>query len=1149
MPATTVAGIFLQRGMSVNILGSRHDQSIQEYIYQELVDHHKKQNKAYLVVPEQFTLQSDIHLLESLQINASMDIRVKSFSSLANEVLGRVGIPGREYLSEIGRELLVRQAMEDQQDVLQFFVHDNDKIGVVSALTRTIAELRMINVSTEDFFNATEGETLAESTRKKVHDLAVLLSRYDELLSHHYLDVEARLVALQEILPQATWLQDVHFYFYGFHSMNQLELNILSTLIKLNKNVHIAVVLPDEALGCTDMTKSVEENDAFQASWRFYKKLLNLDPHASFTKVDNIKSIPESLQILAMNTFQWRNVEKKLQSNHISFQQATSSDQEIIAIAQLIRHRIINDGMRYRDFTISVTNANEYYPLIRRIFRAHHIPVFIDEKRRILENAYVKALLSAIDAVESNLKPDDVFCYLKSGFTGINFETILAYERHVRNRNLRGTMLWTKKYFVVDDERYNNRPDTLNRLQEEAAMAYEGAQQFRQQMEDFYHNCQGRQSVRSFATMMYFFMTQPQIKESLEIFQEQVCSLDNKILSNENFQIMQLIVDYLEQLVTALGDRVVGFSEFAKLFRHGIEKLTVGIIPPAQDQVLVGSLNRTRTRRTPYQIIIGMADLWLPSPRDDNSVFLSEEKEDLSLLGFDLPSADAHQLDEEILSLYQAFTRPTEKLVLSWPLSDHSGQTVNKARIVNQILSLIDAPKITSAMSISEKLKAYSEPVALSWTMREYRHWQKDSYYLKEDPEKERILGSYLTYFMAKTDERKNFLKSGLYYSNKRKPLSLKTVKKIYRAFDKEKTSITELEIFRTCPYKHFIRFGLKPVEDDKIMIEKREMGTLVHTVLNKFTTEMSKDPIAFLSQSQEQINRLIDDYISLESKPLLGKERIKDKRNRAVIKSLTKTTKKAGQHIVRQLLEGSFNEVEQEVFFGKKDGIPQIVLQIGDEKLYLEGSIDRIDSCGSRIRVIDYKTGAKAFDLARALDGLDLQLLLYLRVALGLSKGKKPAGVFYLNLNDVLIKDETNDPERIKKALIESVLMDGLIVEDEEVIQAMDKDACHGEPKVLRFRGRKANILDKDNVISEKKLLAMTDRAFQIADKIVSDIADGVIDVYPAVINDNLVCSYCDYRGMCRYEEGMPNRMVRQYSWEDLDDMTESFERSDTIG
>ncbi len=1132
----------------MNVLMSRHDQSIQEYIFQELAAHHKKQDKAYLVVPEQFTLQSDIHLLESLQINASMDIRVKSFSSLAHEVLGRIGTSGREYLNEIGRELLIRQAMEDKRELLQFFANDCDNIGVVSALTKTIAELRTANISADEFLNAADGKLLAESTRKKVNDLAILLSHYDELLGDNYLDVEARLVALQEALPQAVWLRDVHFYFYGFHSMNRLELDVLSTLQNLNKNVHVAVVLPDEAVGCTVMNKIVAENDAFRASWRYYKKLLELDPQLSVTKVREHKSIPVSLQMLALEAFQWKNGKIRPQASEISFQQATSSEQEVTAIAQLICHRIIKDGMRYRDFTIAVTNPNEYYPLVRRIFRAHDIPVFIDEKRRITENSFVKALLSALDAVESNLNPDDVFCYLKSGFSGIAFENILAYERHVRNRNLRGTMIWNKKYFVVDKERFSDRPDTLKRLQEEATIAYEGAKQFRQQMEDFYNNCHGQQSVRSFATMMYFFMTQSKIKRSMEEFQEQVCALDNETLANENAQIIQLIIEYLEQLVTGLGDRVVEFSEFAELFRHGIKELTVGIIPPAQDQVLVGSLNRTRTRRAPYQLIMGMADLWLPSSQDDNAIFLREEKEDLALLGFDMPSTETHQLDEEILSLYQAFTRPTEKLVLSWPLSDHSGQTVNKARIVNQILSHIDTPKITSAMTICDKLKAYSEPVSLSWTMREYRRWQKDIHYLENNSGAELILGSYFKYFMEKNDERKSFLKSGLYYSNKRQALSLATAENMYRAFYKQKTSITELETFRACPYKHFIRFGLKPVEDDNIVIERREIGTLVHTVLNKFTTEMSRDPVAFLSQSQEQINHLIDEYVLAESEPLLGKERVNDKRNCAVIKSLTKTTKKAGHHIVRQLREGSFVKVEQEVFFGKKDGLPQIVLQVGDEKLYLEGAIDRIDSCGKRIRVIDYKTGSKSFDLARALDGLDLQLLLYLRVALGLSEGKKPAGVFYLNLNDVLIKDETNDPEKIKKALIETVLMDGLIVDDEEVIQAMDQDACHGEPKVLRFRGRKANIFDKDNVISEKKLLAMTDRAFKIAEATASDIAHGIIDVYPAIINNNLVCSYCDYRGMCRYEDGMPNREVKQYTWADLDDLADSFERNDTI-
>lgn len=1132
----------------MDLLLSRHDQSIQEYIFRVLAGHHQNHEKAYLVVPEQFTLQSDIHLLEALHINASMDIRVKSFSSLANEVLGRVGTGGRVYLNEIGRELLVRQAFEDKREALRFFAADSSNTGVVSAITKMIAELRIANITATDFIAASEGNALAESTCKKIHDMAVLLSRYDELLGDKYLDVEARLFALQEALPQADWLKDIHFYFYGFHSMSRLELDILGILARENNMVHVSVVLPPAAAHHETMPQYVAENDAFRAGWKFFKQLVALTPQHTITPIEDSAQIPMSLRVLANDAFHWRMGEQKQQAEEVSFQQAVNSEQEVMATAQMIRHRVIKDHMRYRDFTIAVANPDEYFPLVRRVFRAHDIPVFIDQKKKVTDNPFVRALLSAVAAVESNLHPDDVFSYLKSGFSGIDRKTVLAYERHVRNRKLRGPMLWTDKYFNVDETRFIGRADTIERLKEETALARTGAQQFKEQMESFYLSCRQNQTVRFFATMLYHFITQPPIKHRLETFQQTVQEKNNEALASENEQILQLLVDFFEQLVTGLGDREVSFSDFAELFRHGLEILSVGIIPPAQDQVLVGSLNRTRTRQTPYQLILGMADLWLPSSQDDNAVFLREEKEDLAKLGFDLPSSEVHQLDDEVLSLYQAFTRPTKKLVLSWPLSDHSGQTVNKARIVNHILGHLNEPKILSAMVVSERLKAYSEPVALSHTMSDFRRWQKDAAYLEDDHNAELVLGSYFRYFLNRSDERKWFLTAGLAYSNKRQRLPKVTVRSIYRAFNKQKTSITELEAFRACPYKHFIRFGLKPVEESQMDIERREIGTLVHTVLNRFTMDMSKDPSVFLSQTKEEIDQLIDDYIIAESAPLLGKERMDNKRNRAVLDQLTKTTKKAGNHIVRQLRDGQFDDVQQEVFFGKKDGLPQIVLQVGDENIFLEGSIDRIDTCDDRIRVIDYKTGSKTFDLTRALDGLDLQLLLYLRVALSLKEAGKPAGVFYLNLNDVLVKDESDDFQEIQKALIDTVLMDGLIVQDPDVIEAMDKDACDGVPKVLRFRGKKKNVLEKDNVVSEQTIIDLTERAFQIAETAVAEIAEGIIDVYPAKIGKERVCTYCTYKGMCRYEEGMPERDVKQYQWSELSEIESKMEGGESV-
>lgn len=1109
----------------MHIILAPHEQCALSAVMERLRAHQARGEKAYLMVPEQFTLQSDIHLLDALEREATMDIRVKSFTSLAREVLERLGDGGRAPLTELGRSLLLRFLIERHREELEVFGRGKAGQGVITALAETLAECKSAGIRPEALREESKSGLVGDLLSRKLHDVSVLLTAYETMIEGRYLDNEDRLGALEEAIPEAHWLRRVCFYFYGFHGLTALELRIVAALQKAGIALVFALPLPGAVASFGQ--KAVADHDALQAAYPYWEHLKELADAPSIEVIEGEETLLGPLATLADETFTWAASSSLRKVDALSLRQGISSVQEVTVCAQEIRRRVMREGARYRDFTIAVTNPDEYAPLLRRIFEAHGIPVFIDQKRYLVDNSIIRALLALFELLEGALRRETVIAYLKSGFSEVPAEALLALERYSRRRALRGEMFFAARYYEIDPTPYEGRDKALAAASEEAAKARRAAECFEAEIRTLYESTRKEATVETYARLLYHFLSAGPFREGLDRYQAAVEAAGALAEHHENSQVLDIFVHLLEQLVSALGGEVMAFGDFAELLRHGLSESNVGIIPPAQDQVLAGTLGRTRSHRSRFQYILGMSDAWLPSREGQRTVFLGHEKEQLSDLGLTLLSMPEKQRADEMMALYQAFTRPTEELIFSWPLSDARGQSMNQARLIGQVRRLLPEQPVESLLQKERALMPYSDAVRLQRTMSEVRRYMEGALPLETDPHWSRVGAAYGA-LLAEGGSRAAFLETGLAAGRQLARLDPAVAQALYPGIARRHTSITELEQFRQCPYRHFVRYGLRPALEEDNSMERREAGTILHEVFAQLTEAIREEEGL---GDRDELRRFIAARVAKEGRAVLGEERLDSPKNTALLTKVERSAQHAAKHILRQLDQGRFRPVHQELHFGEKRG-PRLVMQVGREQVILEGSIDRVDRYEDSLRIVDYKTGSKGFDLSRAWDGLDLQLLLYLRVALGLEEGLRPAGIFYLNVREELVECESDDREALEKAIIDAVLMDGLVVSDPELLAAMDVDIDKQKSTVVRFRGMKKKTMEKDNVLAETDFLALVAHAEAMALRSCQAIFDGAIDILPARIKDQRVCAYCDYAGICRIEEGAEDRPIAEMSY-----------------
>ena len=582
------------------------------------------------------------------------------------------------------------------------------------------------------------------------------------------------------------------------------------------------------------------------------------------------------------------------------------------------------------------------------------------------------------------------------------------------------------------------------------------------------------------------------------------------------------VLDEIEALF--LHDNI-SFEKYRELLKVGLSQVGLGKIPQTQDQVIVGSLDRTKVSGVKAIFILGMNDGVFPKVQKQEGFLNDEDRKILKEKKVELAKGSLENLYEDNYNIYKTLTMAEEKIFFSYPSSNLEGGALRPSTYITKLKKIFVNIKETSDL-IENNFEIINKNNTFEELINNLRK-KKDNQQIDE------IWNSIEAYF-EKQDiwkEKLESAKKALEYTNEPEKIKEENISKLYG--DTLVTSISKLEQYRSCPFSYYLKYGLKLKPEEQYKMQSIDTGTFMHEVVDEFFSLVREKDLNIKNLEDEQVKNIVDEIIN--EKLGLAKYYIFTSSDK--FKVLTNKLKRVVEKSIKYLMEGLKNS-DFEVFANElefkrgKDYNPITITLEDGKKVEITGKIDRIDLAktkeGNYIRIIDYKSSVKNIDLNEVIAGLQIQLLTYLDAACNIEE-MMPAGVLYYSLIDPILKtDKQIDKEQIEEEMKKKFKMNGLILADVNVVKMMDKSLEKGASNVIPA------YLDKEGNISRSKSNAVTKEQFEdlrkytnnIIKQIAKEMLSGDIKIEPYYQKKNkkTPCDYCDYKSICNFKEGNCN-------------------------
>lgn len=594
-------------------------------------------------------------------------------------------------------------------------------------------------------------------------------------------------------------------------------------------------------------------------------------------------------------------------------------------------------------------------------------------------------------------------------------------------------------------------------------------------------------------------------------------------LAEETAQIWGQIAGLFDQIAELSGDEAFDRKEFAELFMTGLSQMEVGVLPPTSDDVLMGTMQRTRSGPVKAMMVIGANEGLLPANVQAEGLFSVEELEFLAEEGKEICKVDKIRVLEEQLAIYRNLSKPTDYLWISYAASDEEGKETRPSEVVDTLRRIFPELSVTQdVVSCDDLLHLVGGKVGTLRHLTEALHRGRSG---------ETIDGGWKTvveWYRQNDSEKLCRIAEAMGFTNSQQDIPRELAELLYRRDAKLPLTLSpsRLEKFSRCPFAHFVAYGLQPEERRIFEAAGREIGDIYHRCLmevsRKLTAENTWETI-----TEAECRSFVAQVAAAEAAGY--REGIFDFGNeeRYKIRRIEDTCFHVCWALIEQVRAGNIEESLYEVPFGRNKDIAPIVIEADGERVYIEGKIDRLDVLAEdRVKIIDYKTGRETFHTEEARAGYRLQLMLYLKAAQ--ENVKKPAGVFYFLIGDPRVDvtgtDSEKISEKISKEMRKSFRLDGIIVDDSQVIHGVAGE-FEGYSDILPLKNGKNGIQGNSDgiLLSEEEFAELQADVDRQVEKLCEELSEGRIEIRPKKTSRESPCVYCQYQGICRFDISFP--------------------------
>lgn len=1085
--------------MGITMIVGRQSQRLSEEVYRQIgaaLDAGKE--KLYLVVPEQFTLGAEEALIKANRLSGLLDVEVLSPKRLENRVLQETGGLTKTYMDSHGKNMLLQKTLGDIQEQLTIYRSSVKKPGFLLNIADLIGELKQNEISPENL----------EETRKRLNqgimpqklgDVIKIYRHFQELLGNDRKDEEDLRNFVCGKIPTAEFLKDSEIWIDGFQNFSAQDYRMIGNLLETATEIHIA--LP------WDPNPVARDLEVFHltATTMDAIKAIGARAQVSF-KVEKISSVHQKkpeLAHLEANLFAYPKL-KYLEAVHqISLIQCQNTWEEVEMGAHTILELIREEGLSFRDIVVLAGDLDEYGSIIKRIFAQYQIPFFMDDLRAIGDNHLVEAVVTALEAIQSNYRLDDVIGFVKTGFSPISLSECEDLENYALEFGIRGKQ-WEQEFSKISQ---NSALElvSLNALRVKLITP----------LAQLKAALKAGQTCQDYTRALYEFLVTIKTPEKIEALVEQLLQEQNYEAMEIYHQIWNILMEVFDQIVETMGSDEVTGEEYLRILKSGFQGYQLGIIPPYRDYVSITDLRRSRSSAFEVLIVFGLNEGKIPGAGSEPNLFSDLERQILGANQIWLQNNRSFQMDQERFLVYDLLTKPQSRLVLHWALADLEGNSQQPSILVSQILGIFPTIEIISTLTdgVAAFWNSLSTPDATLWHLVNYlRKSQTES----SATQQERVLwAEVLDWYQNNPAYRKNIdnLMQALNYAGVSQAMTGTEAAALYGK--NLRTSITRLETHRQCPFSHYVRYGLKPEGRPIYTIAAPEIGTLLHELIDGFFRAVREQQLDLRTLPKIKRDTLLEEVLESCLPQIKTNVFNSTGQNQYLGKKLERVGKKSIDILVQQLCAGDFEPQATEFCFEQELSLPDA--KLGEVKIY--GKIDRLDlyqkDGHTWVKVIDYKTGSKKLGYDDIYYGLSLQLLVYLDGAMTVIPAEEilPGGTFYFYVDDPMPRLDFG--ENVQAAINKSFKLNGLLLDDDLVIAAMDHDADAKTSDILP-------VYRSEFKLKQDEFTAIIDYVRKTVIRQIKNIYQGDIKIRPYKKGADYACQYCDYKGICQFDEAI---------------------------
>ncbi|HLB72880.1 MAG TPA: PD-(D/E)XK nuclease family protein, partial [Sedimentisphaerales bacterium] len=968
-------------------------------------------------------------------------------------------------------------------------------------------------------------------TALKFADIHLVLEKYLGFIEGKFMDPDVQLARACGAVAGANFIKGARLWVDGFAGFTLAELAILTELLKAADESTIALCLdPTEIDQANPKAENIDTAALFYPTQRTYSDLVERIKQAKLKLAEPIILV-EPIRFSACP--QLAHIERTASQDEpsriaagesIRVISAPNERAEVRFVAEQILGLAKDKGFRYRDIAVIASDIEQYQHYVEAYFADYGVPFFIDRRRPLSRHPVAGLICSALRIATAGFAGSDIFAYLKTDLVGLDRCDVDLLENYciafgITSSDWLSDKQW--QFAGTDNEEFDE--EHVNEVRRSVAGPLRGLKDKLCPAD----NQDERISVREFSGAVFDFLDALDVAGTIAGWIEQAHEQGDNASVEEHRQFYDKLVGVFDELAEVFGGTAMPAEDFQAIINSAFSQLTLAFIPPKLDQVLVGSIERSRHPDLKAAFLVGATQRQFPVPLASGGILTDDDRNLAERADFPLAGGTERNLAERRYLAYIAFTRASEYLCVTYPAVDEKGSGVPRSHFVAELEERFDGlaeTAIAGRQGGVENIHNTAQLIDMLCT-------QLGNDALESGQSDKADLGELLDEMRLDDElaEAGAIVDSAIGYDN-RAELDDGIIAKFFR---KElNSSATRLSAFASCPYQHFARYVLALKERKEFKFEPLDLGNFYHTALDALLKEIKARSLDFAPIDDEKLKEILQEQIAslAAGNSFLANFARHGPHNAFILHNAGEVLEDCVLAIAQMVRAGSFEPTLSEVSFGPSEDGPDPLgkceLALPDGRiLSLSGKIDRLDTAN-----IDGEETAIVFDYKRSKDrarfnwkkffhGIDMQLPIYMlavRNASGRKTTRKVIGAFYI---PVEVGTEASAIAELPGTLEKfrhkaNGIFNGQFFKE---LDASDSNKFYNF--FVTTKGDQYGRDDTSGALRADDFQRVLQYAEQKIIRMAQEILAGRIDIRPYRIGTESPCGFCRYKPVCRFD------------------------------